>query len=213
MTIVALAAALAAQAPATSAPEVQPIPAVSADSTPAVLACCRLAALSPVELVVVEEVSSKTAWSGQAIRLALAKPLYVTNSLGLPAGTPVEGIVLHAAHKGMGGKPGELLLAARRIALPGGGEVRLRSFKLAPARGKNNEVLANATTAAVGLVGLLITGGSATAPAGATASAKTAEEAVIPLAQLTSLPPLQAETPIPAPAPSQTQTTATQGEM
>jgi hypothetical protein len=217
---VALAALIAAQAPASAAPEALPLQSVSAPSSQAepAPACCRLPALMLVELVLLEEVSSKTAHSGMSVRLALAQPLYVTDSLGLPAGTPVEGLVIHAAAKGMAGKPGELLLGAKRIRLQDGTEVRLRSFKLAPARGKNNETLANVTTATVGLVGLLITGGSAIAQSGAHATAKIAAEAIIPITLLSPLPPYSASaagaataTPaVPFPA---TPSTVTQGEV
>jgi len=172
----------------------------------------KLPALTVVELTVVAEVSSKTAITGQPIRLALASPLYLTSDLGLPAGTPVEGIVIHSARPGMAGKAGELLLGARRITLSQSVEIPLRSFKLTPARGKNNETLALGVTAAVGVVGLLITGGSATAPAGASAAAKTAADVSIPLALLTKLPPRASElaqSPPPPPATLQLSTTTT----
>ena len=161
----------------------------------------------------VEEVSSKTAISGQPVRLALASPLYITAELGLPAGTPVEGTVIHAAKGGMGGKSGELLLAAKRITLSPSFEIPLRSFKLGPARGKNNETLALVTTATIGVAGLLITGGSAKAPAGAVASAKTAAEVAIPVALLSKLPlQLTVKTTTDPAAPAATaSTTTTQG--
>lgn len=219
MFSVALAALIAAQVPVVAAPEIQPVQPVSEPSPQAqpTSACCRLPALLPVELVLLEDVSSKTAYSGMSVRLALAQPLYFTDSLGLPAGTPVEGLVIHSAAKGMAGKPGELLLGAQRIRLQDGSEIRLRSFKLAPARGKNNETLANATTATVGIVGLLITGGSATAPSGARATAKIAAEAIIPVNLLSPLPPYSggaaaaAATPV-APS-STTPSIVTQGEV
>jgi hypothetical protein len=66
-----------------------------------------LPALTAMELRVVEEVSSKTAVSGSPVRLALARPIYLAPELGLPAGTPVEGVVIHAARGGMGGKSGD----------------------------------------------------------------------------------------------------------
>src|SRR4029450_11211128 len=93
----------------------------------------KLPALAGVSLRVLEEVTSKTAVIGAPVHLALAKPLYVTQDLGLPAGTPVEGIVIHAAKGGMGGKSGELLLGAKRIVLTESVIIPLRSFRLGPA--------------------------------------------------------------------------------
>lgn len=174
----------------------------------------KLPALTIVDLKLLDEVSSKSAISGQPVRLALARPLYITDTLGVPAGTAVEGLVIHAAKGGMGGKSGELLLAAKRIILSPSVEIPLRSFKLGPARGKSNETLAVVTTATVGVVGLLITGGSAKAPAGSVASAKTAAEVTIPVALLTALPPQApiVAAPVVAP-PIATQSTTAEGKL
>jgi hypothetical protein len=203
------------------APAVQASPTTVTEPLPPIVkvvpATINLPALTIVELTVLDEVSSKTAISGQPVRLALASPLYVTSDLGLPARTLVEGFVIHAAKGGMGGKSGELLIGAKRIALSQTTEIPLRSFKLGPARGKNNETLAFATTVAAGAVGgvaaMFITGGSAKAPAGAIASAKTAADVSIPLALLTKLP-ARLSSPAVLQAPPQSSavpTTTTQG--
>jgi hypothetical protein len=205
----------------TEAAAVQPLPATPAEPVLPVVAMVasdiKLPALTVVELTVLDEVSSKTAITGQPVRLALASPLYVTSDLGLPASTPVEGFVIHAAKGGMAGKAGELLIGAKRIALSPSTEIPLRSFKLGPASGKNNETLAFATTVAVGVVGLLISGGSAKAPAGAIASAKTAADVSIPLALLTKLPARLTSPAVPPPprpsATPTTTTTTTQGNL
>lgn len=175
------------------------------DTVQAAPSSIRIPALTAVELTVLEEVSSKTAVSGQPVKLALASPLQVAPELGLPAGTPVEGLVIHAARGGMGGKSGELLLGAKRIALPDGTAIALRSFKLGPARGRNNETLAFATAVTVGLPALFITGGSARIPAGTIANAKTSADIEVSASSLTRLPPA-------ASAPSITQPVSTQGE-
>jgi hypothetical protein len=191
-----------------------------AEPPPAVIAAVpsdlKLPALTVVELIVVEEVSSKTAIIGQPVKLALASPLYLSSDVGLSAGTPVEGFVIHAAKGGMGGKSGELLIGAKRIALSQSIEIPLRSFKLTPARGKNNEATAFGLMVAGGAVGgvaaMFINGGSATAPAGVGARAKTAAEVSIPIALLTKLPAraptLVVQAP-PPPAVLPTTTTAT----
>jgi hypothetical protein len=221
-------ASSAAQEPAASGTEVPaPAPAAATDSVestaaPAAPTELKLPALTIVELRVLDEVTSKAALPGQSIRLALARPLYFTPELGLPEGTPVEGVVIHAAKGGMGGKSGELLLGAKKISLSADVEIPLRSFKLGPARGTNNETLAFASSVAGGAIGsvaaMFITGGSAKVPAGMEANAKTSLDTVVPVALLSKLPPVpvQAAAPIPEQPTSTpanpTQTNPTQGE-
>ena len=170
-------------------PVATPQPEMDAGSRLA--ATITIPALTPVELRVVDEVSSKTAISGSPVKLVLERTLHVAPDLAIPAGTEVEGVVIHAAKGGMGGKAGELIIGAKRIRLADGVDIPLRSFRLGAARGKNNEGLAMAATVAGGVVGavagLLITGGSAKAPAGALAFAKTAAAVEVPTALLTRL--------------------------
>lgn len=175
----------------------------------------KLPALTVVELRVVDEVTSKTAITGMPVKLALAHALYLTSDLGVPAGTIVEGVVIHAAKGGMGGKSGELLIGAKRILVSEGFGIPLRSFKLGPAKGKDNETLAFATAVAVGLPALLISGGSAKVPAGSIANAKVQADTEIPVALLSKLPPVQPIAAAPAsaqPAPDP-QSVPTQGEI
>jgi hypothetical protein len=163
--------------------------AVEAEPAAPLPASVKLPALTAVELKLLDEVTSKTAVSGMPVRLALARPLYVNGELGVPEGTAVEGVVIHAAKGGMGGKSGELLIGARLIRL-GSEAIPLRSFKLGPAKGRNNETLAFATAVAVGLPALLINGGSARVEAGTIANAKTSADVEIPVALLSRLPPV-----------------------
>lgn len=161
-----------------------------------------LPTLYPVELIVVNEVSSKLAKAGDPVKLQLARPLYVTSDLGLAEGTLVEGVVIHAAKGGMGGKSGELLIAAQRISLNNMIAIPLRSFRVAPARGTNNEGVAMGLMIAGGAVGgvasMFVTGGSARVPAGTRAFAMTRSAIDLPTALLVSLP-LQPVKSIPAP--------------
>lgn len=195
----------------TPAPE-QPAQAIAAPTE------LKLPMLSGVRLLVIDEISSKTAVTGDPVKLRLARPLYVGPQLGLPAGTPVEGVVIHAAKGGMGGKSGELLVGAKAIVLSDSVRVPLRSFKLAPARGKNNEGVAMGAAVAGGAVGavasMFIVGGSARIPAGIEATAKTSADATIPVALLSPLPPIEAVVTTRAPAAPAlaTQANPTQGE-
>lgn len=173
---------------------------------PAAPASYTLPALFAVDLTVVDEVSSKLAKSGDPVRLRLARPIYVTPDLGLPEGTVVEGMVIHAAKGGMGGKSGELLIAAQRIVLDNSVAIALRSFQVNPAQGRDNQGVAMglmiAGGAVGGIAGMLITGGSARVAAGTNASAKTRSATELPASLLVKLPrqdPLYTS-PMPVPA-------------
>ena len=211
------AASVTPEAPVSSPADAGPAatPEASASAAPATI---KLPALTGLELVVVEEVTSKTAVTGMPVQLRLSRPLYVAAELGIPAGTPVEGVVIHAAKGGMGGKSGELLLGAKRIILSDTVSIPLRSFRLGPAKGQNNEGLAMGVAIAGGAIGsvasMFITGGSATVPPGTVANAKTQADVEIPVTLLSALPPVQpiVVTPAPAaPAPA-SQPSPTQGE-
>ena len=209
-------AAFASALPASPVEAQQPPSTELQPAPPAVAApaSIKLPALTAVELKVLDDLTSKTAESGMPVRLALARPLYVAADLGIPEGTAVEGVVIHAAKGGMGGKSGELLIGAKLIRMSPETSIPLRSFKLGPAKGRNNETLAFATAVAVGLPALLINGGSARVPAGTIANAKTSAEIDIPVTLLSKLPPMTglANPPVPAaPAPA-TQDNSNQGE-
>ena len=196
----------------------QPAEAATAEpAQPAAPSEIILPALSPVNLVVVDEISSKTAVTGAPVQLKLASPIYVTSDLGVPAGTKVEGMVIHAAKGGMGGKSGELLIGAKRIIVSDTVSIPLRSFKLGPAEGKDNEALAMGMAIAGGAIGgvasMFITGGSAKVPAGSAANAKTKADTAIPVTLLSKLPSIQPATVSPpAVQASISQATPTQGD-
>jgi hypothetical protein len=196
--------------------ESEQAPATAEIPAPAPVTAIKLPALTVVELRVLDDVTSKTAVAGAPVRLALARPLYLTPELGIPEGTPVEGVIIHAAKGGMGGKSGELLLGARKIILSDAA-IPLRSFKLGPAQGLNNETLAFATAVAVGLPALFINGGSARIQAGAIANAKTSADTEISVTLLSKLPPIPpppapAYSPVPPTLAPSTQPTSNQGE-
>jgi hypothetical protein len=168
----------------------EPLPASPAVPAPvaATATHVRLPALTPLRLKVVGEVSSKTNVKGDKVVIVLAEPLIVNGTLAIPAGTRGVAEVLHAAKGGMGGKAGELLIAARHLQLGPDLQIPLRSFRLAPVSGKNNEGLATGLSIAGGVAGgiaaFMITGGSARVPDGSEAFAKTAADVDIPAAQL-----------------------------
>ena len=73
-------------------------------------------ALTRVEVKLEEQISSKTNHTGDRFRLTIANDVYVGEFLAIPAGSAGEGEVVHATPAGLGGKPGELILAARFVS-------------------------------------------------------------------------------------------------
>jgi hypothetical protein len=109
------------------------------------------------------------------------------------AGPAVQGELLHAAKARWGGKPGELVLAARRLQL-GSGVVRLRSNLGVVGANTTYEALV-LSSLTLGL-GAFLSGGEIELPAGAFFAARTAEPIAIPS------PVIPSPTPAPAvPAP------------
>lgn len=170
-----------------SAP-VQASNSVEAPTTEVAAPSVRLPALTPVRLRIVGEVSSKTHVKGDKVVIVLAEPLRLGETMVIPAGTRGVAEVIHSAKGGMGGKAGELLVAARRLDLAPNLHIPLRSFRLVPIDAKNNEALAMGLSIAGGMAGgiaaMVITGGSARIADGSEAFAKTAADIDLPLALL-----------------------------
>ena len=178
-------------------PVIGPPPPVIAD-------CCVIKALTPVRLAITNPINSNQAYPGQRFSLTLGEPILLENGRLIPAGTPGEGEVVHAARTGLAGKPGELLLAARFLDYRGV-RIPLRSMRFGGS-GKDNVGLAMITYAAVGVIGLVISGGQVRVLAGAPANAKISTDTHVD-AGLLDAPALVA----PALAPPVTTTTTTEG--
>jgi len=136
--------------------------------------CQALCAGSEVELELAEPVGSDRHKIGDRFRLRLATPLMLDGTVIVPAGTPGIGEVVHAQTSRGGGKPGELLLAARFLELPDG-PVALRAMKLA-ARGKDNVNASLATSFVAGPFAMFVHGREIEIPAGTHALAKLAQD-------------------------------------
>lgn len=130
-----------------------------------------------VQLELVDTVGSAIHRSGDHFSLRVTEPVMAGERVLLPAGTPVVGEVLHAAKSGFGGKPGELLLAARYID-SASGRIRLRSSF--GAAGKDQAGLAAGVTIAVGVIGFVVRGKEYELPAGTGLSARIAEDTLLP---------------------------------
>ncbi len=169
------------------APQLQGDPAVSAPA-----ACCLIPTGTPIYVELVDELSSKTSLRGDTFRIKLSEAIRVDGQIVIPAGTGGRGEVIDAARAGMGGKPGELVLAARFLTLDGR-QIPLRSFKLG-GHGNNSSKEAQTAVLLFGVVGLAMRGGDMVLQVGAEASAKIAADVTLP--------------PAPIPAPQDEKVTA-----
>ncbi len=123
-----------------------------------------------VGIVLTQQISSKTAKKGDRFTFKLSTAVVINGVEIIPAGTPGEGEVIDASHAGLAGKPGEIQLAARFLQL-GDQKIPLRGMKLG-STGVDRTDTVLAATIFVGVVGVLISGGDITYPAGYPATAK-----------------------------------------
>lgn len=138
-----------------------------------------LPAATPIDLIIEEAVSSDERMNGDRFPLRVAEDVLVDGVVVIPAGSPGEGEVVHAARSRRGGKAGELILAARYVTA-GGLTIKLRSF--AGGSGKDRTKASVGLAATLGFAGLLVRGGEYVIPAGTLANAKTVEDVELPSA-------------------------------
>jgi hypothetical protein len=141
----------------------------------------RVPALTPVLVKVDEEISSNRHKSGDRFRLVIAEDVRIGDVVVIPAGSAGEGEVVHASKSGIGGKAGELILAARFVRV-GDTEVPLGSMAMGGA-GRDRAHPAIASHLDVGVFALFIEGGALVIPAGAVTSARTAADIELPVKQ------------------------------
>lgn len=161
-----------------------PQPAPTAE--PFAQSCCKVPALTSVELEFVDPASSRSSKSGEMIALRLAEPLVIGGHVVVPAGARAFAEVIQASKAGLMGKAGELTFAARYIE-NGSARIRLKRFGFGPSQGKDpsGALLAINTATAVALpvasVALLfISGGNIEVKPGARAHAVVAAETFVP---------------------------------
>jgi len=135
-------------------------------------------ALTPVPVRLEEEISSNRNKPGDRFRITVAEDVRVGGVLVIPAGSAGFGEVIHAAKSGAGGKPGELLLAARYVIV-NDNQIRLRSFALG-ATGHDNTASALTTSMFIGPFAMFVKGGVITVPPNTLGVAKTALEFKLP---------------------------------
>ena len=208
---IAASASCLAQEADPSAVDAVPI-AQSANAQPgAAVACCRLVDGTQVVLEIQDRLNSSLLRRGDRFRLRLAGPLVVDERMVVPAGVEGVGEVIHAEKSRGGGKPGELLIAARYLDYQGQ-QIRLRGLRVGGS-GKDNSAAALATSMLVGAFALFIHGSEIEIPAGTLAQAKIAQDiGLLPLDPTVGPPAnagVAANSAIPAPSTSHTGDPAT----
>lgn len=154
---------------------------LSIDGTaPQAGAGCVAVAGTPVDIEMLDPIGSATSTRGMSFRIALAAPLVVDGIELLPAGAAGQGEVVHADRSRGGGKPGELLLAARYLEHDAG-RIPLRGMKMG-GHGEDRIQAALATSFAIGPFAHFIRGREIEIPAGTRAHARLSADATLPCA-------------------------------
>lgn len=133
---------------------------------------CTLPLNTPIELELLDNLSSKTNKIDDYFSMIVKMDIKIGDIIVIPKDSKAIGQVVHAAKARMGGKAGELILAARYVELPQG-RIKLKSgLGLA---GKNNTGGSVAVALAVSpILGLVVRGGELELPAGSHLLARTA---------------------------------------
>lgn len=142
-------------------------------------ACCRVPEGTAILLELAEAVGSAARVTGDVFAIKLAEPLLLDGQTVLPAGTPGQGQVVHAARARGAGRPGELILTARYL-LHDGRKLPLRAYRTVSMTGKSNAGLATAGLLLAGPATFLVRGGDVALPAGTLATARLAAEISVP---------------------------------
>jgi hypothetical protein len=175
--LLALAACAPAWAQETATPDAG-APQAAIDATPAPAGRV-LPANATVELEITEAISSKTRRRGERFGLRLRAPLLVDGAVALPAGTPGVGEIIHADHAHGGGKPGELLLAARYLEYAGV-RIPLRGFRIGATGKDRSDAALTAGIIALGPFAHFIHGGEVEVPVAAAAQARLSGDVALP---------------------------------
>lgn len=176
--------------PTQETPQATPTVALDGAAT-----CCVAVTGTLVDIQVTASISTKTARRGDKFAIRLAAPLVVGGKTLLPEGVTGVGEVIHAAAPSMGGKPGELLLAARYLEF-NGRQIPLKGMRLGRIGQDNATAIMTASVLAPIVALIPITGGHVELPSGSRAQAKLASDLTLPPL---SDAPTQASAPVPTP--------------
>ena len=153
---------------------------VTSESTQVSIPCCKIAALTPVELEIVTRASSKTSRQGDQIRIRVIERVSVNGKVVVPEGTEGFAEVIQSSHGGFGGKAGELVIGAPYLMM-GNKRVGLKRFGYGRSSGRDQTSEAMIATAFIGLPGMLIGGGNISVASGTRAHAVVTTETFIPV--------------------------------
>jgi hypothetical protein len=163
-----------------------PAPAAS-PAVPQTSASVKVPAGTVVDIAIDEALSGSASHEGQTFRLHLAQPIVIDGLTVVPAGTEGAGEVIEAKGPGLAGRPGVLIIAARYLEFSGA-RIPLGHLRYGQT-GHDNTGASMAVQIAVGLPGVLITGGDVKAPVGMAASARVTSDVVLPDAPAASAAP------------------------
>jgi hypothetical protein len=140
--------------------------------------CCRIPAGAAVELEIAQALSSAAQKRGDKFAIRLQAPLLHAGAVVIPAGTVGVGEIVHADRSHGGGKPGELLLAARYLEFDGA-QIPLRALKFG-GQGQDKTKVALGVSMAIGPLAHFIRGKEIEIPAGTIVTAKLAQDFLLP---------------------------------
>lgn len=152
-----------------------------AQASATVAGCACIPAGTIVDLEILETLNSAQHKRGDRFRMKLSAPVEIEGATALLAETPAVGEIVHASPGRGGGKPGELLIAARFVD-DGERQVPLRGLKLGVS-GKSTAGLAFGVAMAAGPLApfaLFIRGREIEIPSGTLVHARLAAD--VPLA-------------------------------
>jgi hypothetical protein len=143
----------------------------------AISAPVRLAAGVKIRFVTDGAIDSRSIQQGQRFGLTVADEVLVGSQLVIPRGTRAVGEVDSVTDRGSFGRGATFVLRPLFIDLNG---QRINLVGSTEAKGKSQVGAAAVTTVLVGAVGLLITGRSATLPAGSTMTGEVRNDVLLP---------------------------------
>jgi len=154
-------------------------PQAPAAPSPIAPAAITIPALTPVEIEVLADLSSRTSKTGQIFPIRLAQPIMIDGRIVVPAGASGEGEVLNAKRSGMGGASGMLMLIAHNLIIDGR-SLPLRSMHIGQTgEDHSKEAIASGAVPIVGVFVMFIKGGETQVAAGTHTMAKTAQDFTI----------------------------------
>jgi hypothetical protein len=149
---------------------------------PAAAPCCTIPALTPVELEIMTPASSKTSRQGEEIQIRLVEPIIIDGKTIVPAGITGTAVVIQASPGGLGGKAGELVIGMPYLKM-GNQQIGLKRLRYGPATGRGRDTAALAAVVAIGLPGLLISGGRVEIKSGTRANAMVSSDTTVQVAE------------------------------